>query len=41
MGIHCNLLLKIETTAPNRTQEMYITIGHIFIGMLEHRLGLV
>ena len=41
MGAHCDLMLKIEETDPGRIQEMHITIGHIFVGMLERRLGLV
>ena len=41
MNAHCDLMLLIEETDPGRIQEMHITMGHIFVGMLERRLGLV
>lgn len=41
MGKHCDLMLLIPSTDPGRIQEMHITMGHIFVGMLEQRLGLV
>ncbi|CAG0908233.1 unnamed protein product [Cyprideis torosa] len=41
MPQHCDLMLCIEETDPGRIQEMHITMGHIFVGMLERRLGLV
>ncbi len=37
----CDLMLLIPSTNPGRIQEMHITMGHIFVGMLEKRLGLV
>lgn len=37
----CDLMLCIPATDPGRIQEMHITMGHIFCGMLEQRLGLV
>lgn len=37
----CDLMLLIPSTNPGRIQEMHITMGHIFVGMLEQRLGLV
>lgn len=37
----CDLVLCIPHTDPGRIQEMHITMGHIFVGMLEQRLGLV
>lgn len=37
----CDLMLLIPSTDPGRIQEMHITMGHIFVGMLEQRLGLV
>ncbi len=41
MPAHCDLMLCIDETDPGRIQEMHITMGHIFVGMLERRLGLV
>lgn len=41
MPPHCDLMLLIPETDPGRIQEMHITMGHIFVGMLEQRLGLV
>lgn len=37
----CDLMLLVPSTNPARIQEMHITMGHIFVGMLEQRLGLV
>lgn len=37
----CDLMLLIPDTDPGRIQEMHITMGHIFVGILEKRLGLV
>ncbi|MCI5059632.1 MAG: SIS domain-containing protein [Alphaproteobacteria bacterium] len=37
----CDLMLLIPETYPGRIQEMHITLGHMFVGMLEQRLGLV
>lgn len=37
----CDVLIKVPNTDPGRIQEMHITLGHIFVGMLEQRLGLV
>lgn len=41
MQSHCDLLLKVPSTDPARIQEMHITFGHMFVGALEERLGLV
>lgn len=38
---HCDFLLKVPSTDPARIQEMHITLGHMFVGALEERLGLV
>ncbi|MEM6811513.1 MAG: SIS domain-containing protein [Pseudomonadota bacterium] len=37
----CDLMLLIPDDNPGRIQEMHITMGHIFVGMLEQKLGLV
>jgi len=37
----CDLMICVPHTNPGRIQEMHITLGHIFVGMLEQRLGLV
>ena len=37
----CDLMICVPATDPGRIQEMHITMGHIFVGMLEQRLGLV
>jgi len=37
----CDTLLKIPSQNTARIQEMHITLGHIFCGALERRLGLV
>ena len=41
IGPLCDVLIKVPDTNPGRIQEMHITIGHIFVGILEKRLGLV
>ena len=41
MKAHCDLMLCIDNEDTGRIQEMHITMGHIFVGMLERRLGLV
>tara|TARA_B100002019_G_C21185057_1_gene555752 strand:- start:75 stop:716 length:642 start_codon:yes stop_codon:yes gene_type:complete len=41
MGPLCDVLIKVPDTNPGRIQEMHITLGHIFVGILEKRLGLV
>ncbi len=41
MQSHCDLLLNVASTDPARIQEMHITFGHMFVGALEERLGLV
>ncbi|MBX2834710.1 MAG: SIS domain-containing protein, partial [Micavibrio sp.] len=37
----CDILLKVPHTDPGRIQEMHITLGHMFVGVLEQKLGLV
>ena len=39
----CDLMICVPAgnASPGRIQEMHITMGHIFVGMLEQRLGLV
>ncbi len=37
----CDHILKIPHTYPGRIQEMHITIGHIFCGIVEQKLGLI
>lgn len=37
----CDILLEIDSTDPGRIQEMHITLGHMFVGVLEQKLGLV
>ena len=37
----CDIIIKVPHTDPGRIQEMHITMGHIFVGILEKRLGLV
>jgi D-sedoheptulose 7-phosphate isomerase len=37
----CDILLKIPARDTARIQEMHITLGHIFCGALERRLGLI
>lgn len=41
MQSHCDILIKVPSTDPARIQEMHITLGHMFVGALEERLGLV
>ena len=41
MNEHCDILIKVPATDPGRIQEMHITIGHMFVGVLEQKLGLV
>lgn len=37
----CDILLTVPSTDPGRIQEMHITFGHMFVGALEKKLGLV
>ena len=37
----CDIIIKVPHTDPGRIQEMHITIGHMFVGVLEQKLGLV
>lgn len=37
----CDLMITVNDTYPGRIQEMHITLGHIFVGLLEQKLGLV
>lgn len=37
----CDVLIKVPATDPGRIQEMHITLGHMFVGVLEQKLGLV
>jgi len=41
MPEYCDVLLKIPSDNTARIQEMHITMGHIFVGALEKKLGLV
>ncbi len=41
MGDHCDILIKIPHDYPGMIQEMHITIGHLFVEVLEKKLGLV
>lgn len=41
MASLCDHLIKVPSTDPARIQEMHITFGHMFVGALEERLGLV
>ncbi|MDH5723737.1 MAG: D-sedoheptulose 7-phosphate isomerase, partial [Alphaproteobacteria bacterium] len=41
MPEHCDIILKIPSDNTARIQEMHITMGHIFVGALEKKLGLV
>ena len=41
MKDHCDIMINVPHTDPGRIQEMHITLGHIYVGMLEQRLGLV
>ena len=37
----CDILICVPSTDPARIQEMHITLGHMFVGALEQKLGLV
>lgn len=37
----CDILLTVPSTDPGRIQEMHITLGHMFVGALEQKLGLI
>ncbi|MFK7838768.1 MAG: SIS domain-containing protein [Bdellovibrionales bacterium] len=37
----CDIIIKVPHTDPGRIQEMHITLGHMFVGVLEQKLGLV
>ncbi|MCD8496891.1 MAG: SIS domain-containing protein [Alphaproteobacteria bacterium] len=37
----CDIMLHVDHTDPGRIQEMHIMLGHMFVGVLEQRLGLV
>ena len=37
----CDIIIKVPNTDPGRIQEMHITLGHMFVGVLEQKLGLV
>ena len=37
----CDIIIKVQHTNPGRIQEMHITLGHMFVGVLEQKLGLV
>lgn len=41
MAALCDILIKVPATDPGRIQEMHITLGHMFVGVLEQKLGLV
>lgn len=41
MSEYCDILLKIPSDNTARIQEMHITMGHVFVGALEKKLGLV
>ena len=41
MPEYCDILIKVPHTDPGRIQEMHITLGHMFVGVLEQKLGLV
>jgi len=41
MAALCDILIKVPHTDPARIQEMHITLGHMFVGVLEKKLGLV
>ncbi len=38
---HCDILIHVPAKDPGRIQEMHITLGHMFVGVLEQKLGLV
>ena len=37
----CDHMIRVPSDVTARIQEMHITIGHMFCGALEQRLGLV
>ena len=37
----CDIIINVPNTDPGRIQEMHITLGHMFVGVLEQKLGLV
>ncbi len=37
----CDIIITVPHTDPGRIQEMHITLGHMFVGVLEQKLGLV
>ena len=37
----CDIMINVPHTDPGRIQEMHITLGHMFVGVLEQKLGLV
>lgn len=37
----CDIMINVPSTDPARIQEMHITFGHMFVGALEQKLGLV
>ncbi len=37
----CDITLKVPATDPGRIQEMHITLGHMFVGVLEQKLNLI
>lgn len=37
----CDIIINVPSNYPGNIQEMHITLGHIYVGMLEQRLGLV
>lgn len=39
MNDFCDVLLKVPHSYPGRIQEMHITLGHIYVGAVEKRLG--
>jgi len=41
MNSLCDIMIKVPHTDPGRIQEMHITLGHMFVGVLEKKLGLV
>lgn len=41
MAALCDIVIKVPSTDPARIQEMHITLGHMFVGALEQKLGLV
>ena len=36
-----DILLKVPSSTVSRIQEMHITLGQMFVGALEFRLGLI